>query len=185
MNRDLQCISYEGTLRGRIITLVCIDQSLNMLAQSRFFGDIRTLLWTICMPNFTAIFLLVSKLWAKNGFLDAFFCISLRQSWKKVVGTLKIYCHNHCSSINHGNEWDTSVFIRTRLPSDVPLSVPTPLNQCWKSCYDCGQHIWDQHCYGGMGAALQCKVIQTVPTFFSMIVWAKCKKMHLKFVFCS
>ena len=122
---------------------------------------------------------------SKKRILDAFFCISLRQSWKKVVGTLKIYCHNHCSSINHGNEWDTSVFIRTRLPSDVPLSVPTPLNQCWKSCYDCGQHIWDQHCYGGMGAALQCKVIQTVPTFFSMIVWAKCKKMHLKFVFCS
>ena len=71
------------------------------------------------------------KVMIKKPISDEKFRISLRQSWKKRVGTLDpLYC-NYPSARDCKDIWGNVLFSRSHLTPHLSYPSPPPINQCW------------------------------------------------------
>jgi hypothetical protein len=124
----------------------------------------------------------IKKVTAKKPKSDLFVFIWLRQSWKKIVGTLAslhviITCVKNIDvefTCQHSSDRrDLHFHIFPPPPPPINVGSPSlvaedtaPINIDW-----------------GEWGAYFTKKSQSVPTIFSRIVWVKCKKIDLILVF--
>ena len=110
------------------------------------------------------------KVMIKKPISDEKFWISLRQSWKKRVGTLLIHFIVIIPVLAIVRTFGAMHCFKKPPNSPFVISFPTPINQCWATWRGLWQHDSDQHCIGGKGGDFLNQIGQTVPTFFSRIV---------------
>ena len=150
-----------------------LDHSLIViLFSTKFLLDIGMLKEKICWKFCGNIFCSF-KITAQNMKPDGKFCNCLRQSWKKIVGTLAPICYfahrgqnTEPTSLCHHSMESLSLPLHPNLPHPPSINVG-----------EIGETADDMTSInigpGGRGISFT-KIGLGVPTFFSRIVWAKC-----------